>query len=41
MGGLSIIDLKEAEVALLSKWIIYSFLPGNSNLQEIIRHKLS
>jgi hypothetical protein len=40
-GGLSLIDPREAEIALLSKWIVYSFLPGKSNLQTIIRHKVS
>jgi hypothetical protein len=40
-GGLSIINPKDAEVALLSKWVVYAFLPGQSNLQTIIRYKLS
>jgi exonuclease III len=41
LGGLSLIDPKEAEVGLLSKWVVHAFLPGDSNLQTILRNKLS
>jgi hypothetical protein len=39
--GLGIIDPTDALKALLNKWIISTYLPSESNLQLLLRHKLS
>jgi hypothetical protein len=39
-GGLGIIDLEQAMMALMSKWIILALQPGNSNVQLMLRYRL-
>jgi hypothetical protein len=39
-GGLGIIDLEQAMMALMSKWIILALQPGNSNVQLILQYRL-
>jgi hypothetical protein len=38
IGGLNIIDPEEALHALTSKWMVWAFEPGDSNLQVLLRH---
>ena len=38
--GLNLVDPEIALQALLAKWIVKALLPGNSNLQILLRHKL-
>ena len=41
IGGLGIINHEDAMTALLCKWVTYSFLPGRSNLQTLLKYSLS
>ena len=40
-GGLNLINLEDAVVALMTKWIIKAIEPGDSNLHLFLRYKLS
>jgi hypothetical protein len=40
MGASNLIDPEDALQALLAKWIAKALQPGNSNLQQLLRHKL-
>lgn len=39
-GGLGLLDPEEVLHALMAKWILRALIPGNSNLQILIRHKI-
>jgi hypothetical protein len=39
-GGLSVLDPEQALTALLVKWIIQAYKPGNVNVQLFMRYKL-
>jgi hypothetical protein len=40
-GGLRLVDLANAMVALMSKWILTAMEPGDSNLKSLLRHRLA
>ena len=40
-GGLGLVDLEVAKTNLLSKWIVKAMEPGESNLQLMLRYRLS
>jgi hypothetical protein len=40
-GGLGLVDPVEAMTALMSKWVIIAMEPGESHLENLLRHKLS
>jgi hypothetical protein len=39
-GGLGILDPEQAMAALLSKWVLLVFQPGNTNVQLFLRYRL-
>ena len=41
VGGLGILDPNEALEALFAKWVVKALLPRHSNLQILLRFKLS